>query len=1289
MRLASVTLVGFKSFAGRTEIRFDDPVVGIVGPNGCGKSNIVDAVKWVLGELSAKSLRGTAMMDMIFNGSATRKPSALASVTLTFENPTVEGGAGERSLPLDTDRVSVTRQLYRDGSSEYLINKQRARLRDIRELFMDTGIGTDAYSIIEQGKVDLLLQSNPQERREIFEEAAGISRFKARKKEATRKLDRTEQNLAVSRQRLQETEKRLRSVKIQATRARNHRDYADQLRRLQLQFILAEYHKLQGDFARFRDDLEQAEADRSAAQRGVADGESQLDDVEVQRQAVQGEQKQLEHSRLEQEGIVRQAEQRREFAKSNVEHTRKQVEQDRGRAEELRHRQETLEVEGAAQAELTTSLASAQEEMGQRLADSEEASREAQHALNERRSLLEDEKNGIVDLMRRTAELHNEIRSIGDFQENLNATRQKLDQRASKVGADLESLLTGRDEASDRFKQVEVLLDEQNRQADMLKEQIEDLGGQQRQRTDELADLRQQRSGLESRRSLLQEMQERQEGLADPVKAVLARRNVAGEGIDDAFHFVRGLVADFFEADVAHAGIVESALGDYQHALVVSSLEDLLEDQKMQPEMLSGRVCFLPMDVCREGLPSPLPPADLQPLLDLVRYEPEMAAVADRLLGRTIVVEDLAEAVRRRGDVSGGFRFVTREGHVLEADGRVILGPVGEGQGAQGFISRRSELAQLNEQIATLDHRIDEGQRVLTEMSDKAAHVESVASDLRQSIFEANAVRIECNSSLEGLASQIKILEHEQPLLAAETEQIHSQLRDAAQRQRVHQDEAEQLATDSDTRRGVIDGLEEEVSAKAAEVTGAQEQVTHLRVELGKIGEQLLAAQRQRRQMEIAEADVDRQRSSLDGQIERHVERIGTLEEADREAASEIEQAGQRMQELGVRCDMAGQRLQKIEEQLEAVRSSLEAFREQASETEQHAHGLQVDLREVEVKFDAVRQRGREQLDMDVDAAYRDAVATAEAASALHEAEDDTEPIAEEAQPPAGDVVPSDPIGGSAAGEIDALTPVDPFAIDWEMVETRIAELRTKLTRLGTVNLDAIEEQDELEERHAALQAQVEDIETARTQLQKLIRQINDDSRRRFAATFDQIRQNFASQDGLFRRLFGGGRADLVLQPDENGEIDVLESGIDIVAKPPGKEPRSISLLSGGEKSMTAVALLMSVFQTKPSPFCILDEVDAALDESNVKRFVDVVKSFLDCSHFIVVTHHKQTMQACDVLYGITMQQRGVSKRVAVKFDQVGPDGRIAKEAVEADSDESEPEAEVLGIALETTADAT
>lgn len=1268
MRLAKLTLSGFKSFADRTEIPFDDPVVGVVGPNGCGKSNIVDAIKWVLGELSAKSLRGSAMMDMIFNGSATRKPAGMASVTLTFDNPDLPDGG--RRLALESDTVSVTRQLYRDGSSEYLINNQRARLRDIRELFMDTGIGTDAYSIIEQGKVDVLLQANPQQRREIFEEAAGISKFKARKKEAIRKLQRTEQNLIVSRQRMQDAERRLRSVKIQATRARNYKTYASQLQKLQLQFLLAEYHKLGRELEALKQALDQAEADRHAAVRKLTACEQSLAETETERAAILNEEKQLEHERLSHDSIRQQAEQRAQFARSTQDEVRQQIDRDETRLAELSEHETRLEQERQHQLDLVEERKAAQQEAERRFEAARRQHRDLQHELNEQRSALEDEKTGIVDLMRRTTELNNQIQSIGVFERNLQTARQKLDQRASQVGQDLETLLTARDEASEKLVEVEMLIDAETRQVEALQDQFSELTEHQQDRTEVLATLKERRSGLDSRRSLLQEMQDTQEGLADPVKAVLARKAaeeplLAGGGQEagrgGTFHFVRGMLADMIETDVEHAQTVEAALADCQQALVIDRLEDLIDgsDDGEALRALAGRVSFLAIDQFdHDPAIHVITPMGSRCVLDLVRFPKAIGVVAQALLGRTFVVDTLSDAVRLRPDVPAGCRFVTAEGEILEADGRVVVGPAVEANGVPGVISRRSELSSLHRQIQELDVQISGEQQTLADLSDRASHVESVTSELKQSIYDANGLRVELTSRLEGINSQIATLEREQPVLVAEIEQIHRQLQDAEEQRRDHKDEAAKLEQDSTQRHLAIERREKEITEMAEQAEKAQESLTTVRVESGKIAEQLNGAERQVRQFEIARADMERQRTLLEQQTKQHRDRIGQFEETEHAAEQDIERAKTRLHELGVRLDLARHRLEKADSSLQETRESLERFGSEVEEADDRIHQLHIDQRELEVKIESVEQRGREQLELDVADAYREALAP----QPVIEVPDPPSPVGEHGD----DVDESEPVVEDGGLELSTSKPVDPFNIDWDAVETEIHELRTKLSRLGTVNLDAIEEQDELEQQHEQLAEQVRDIKAAEVQLQHLIRKINDDSRRRFQATFDQIRENFASQEGLFRRLFGGGRADLLLQADENGSVDVLESGIEIIAKPPGKEPQSISLLSGGEKSMTAVALLMSVFQTKPSPFCILDEVDAALDENNVERFVQVVKSFLDHSHFIIITHHKRTMQACDTLYGITMQQRGVSKRVAVRFDQVGPQGRIAKEAVES-----------------------
>ena len=1279
MRLSKLTLAGFKSFADKTEIRFDAPVVGIVGPNGCGKSNVVDAIKWVLGEQSAKSLRGGAMMDVIFNGSSTRKPSGMASVTLTFDNPA--GEDGQRTLAIDLDSVAVTRQLYRDGTSEYLINGKRARLRDIKELFMDTGVGTEAYSIIEQGKVDVLLQANASERREIFEEAAGISRFKARKKEAIRKLERTEQNLALCRQRVEDTERRLRSVKMQAARARSYQEHSSRLGELQLQYALAEFHKLSEQLEEVGELLEQAEADRQVTARELADQEQSLHDADIERNQIVGKQKQLDEQRLGQKSRKEQSEQRAAFAASTLSDVKQQIERDANRLEEMAQRVTHLDEEQQKQQAQVERLTEAKQSGEQRLAAAQEAYKQLQHDVNEKRSAVEDEKAGIADLLRQVTKLHNEINSIHAFEQRLESTREKLDERASTIAEQLEGLLTRRDESQAKLDEAQQLLEKENAALEHQTQLAGDFDERIRELSSRLGERKDKRTSLESRRSLLQEMQDNQEGLSDPVKAVLAHAGAANAQGDDAaeqgaFSFVRGLLAELIETDVPHAKVVEAALGDYQQSLVVNRLADVCAGEAAAEALssLGGRVSFIALDhppvgAIDAGVDDVHGAAVAsRSVMDMVRYPAWLGPVVWRLLGRTLVVRDLDAAMMLRAALPSGYRFVTEAGEVLDAGGRVFAGPTGQGA-AEGLISRRSELVSLRSALSELEALIVADEETLAQLSDKAAHAEKVSNELRKSIHEANTIRVEMNSRVESLTGQIESLEREQPVVAQETEQIHRQLAEANEKRSAHQAQAQALEADSQQRQQRLADYERDIAGYDEKLESARETMTAARVEASTVSEQLSASQRQLRQTEVAAADIARQRHVVEEQLSGYQTRIEELEQTRAKAKADAEQADRELQALITQCELAKRKSDEAEAQMQSLREQVKATRQTLEAADKKLHQHQVRQRELEVKADSVKQRCHEQLDIDVAARHRQVLIDMEAAA---DEQADATATAE------ADVVVDVP---EDAGEAESHITGDPFDIDWKTVEAEIEDLRGKISRLGTVNVDAIQEQEQLENQHDELADQVKDVEDAEKQLNELIEQINENSRKRFEDTFNSIRENFAGSDGLFRKLFGGGRAELKLTPNEDGHIDVLESGIEIMAKPPGKEPCAISQLSGGEKTMTAVALLMAIFKTRPSPYAVLDEVDAALDEANVERFSQVVNSFLDRSHFIVITHHKRTMQGCNRLYGITMQERGVSKRVSVRFDQVSADGKIAKEAIDAEDQKEaiEPEATEAG----------
>lgn len=1218
MRLAKITLNGFKSFADKTEIEFAAPVTAIVGPNGCGKSNVVDAIRWVLGEQSAKTLRGGAMLDVIFNGSSNRKPAGMASVALHFDNP--KRPDNSRFLPVDTDTVTVTRRLYRDGTSEYLVNSHKARLRDVRELFFDTGIGTNAYSMIEQGKVDAMLVSKPAERRAIFEEAAGITTFKQRKKEAARKLERAQQNLLRVRDKLEDVEKRLRSVKVQAGRARTFREISDQLRELRLNYALAEYHKLQSQLQQLIRESDDAELARRHAVDQLQAAEDQRNQAEAQRQQLLDRRRELESRRVQAQATRDQAAQRKSFTQHNLDELHQQINRDQARRDQLTARSDELAGQIDSQNQLTDQLNRDFEDSQSQIELTATAHRAAQHQLNDAQARLEDEKAGVVNLLRATAELQNQIKSLDLQQQNLVGQRDRLYSRADQLGGELSKLLSVRDQSEARLAEALALIEKETAKLQQQKSASDQLSAEQRKLTDRLAHHKEQRTSLHSRWRTLDELERSQTGVDEAVKAVLARKAANGSG--NEFRCVIGLLADLVETDVQHANLVEAALASYEQALVVERLADLAPSAL---DSLAGRVSFLAIDQMprlssdhRDLVAQASRKLGLhaQPLQDVIRYESRLGPLVWKLLGRTLIVDDLDAAQALRRALPAGFRFISRNGQLLEADGRVIVGPLHTAAGT-GLISRRTELADLAQRIGELDFEINADQTELAQLSDRASHIERTSQELRTAIYEASTIRVELTSRLEQTRSAIERIEQEQPVISAEVEQIHNQLNDARARRETHQAQAQQVESEASESRQRAGALEQTIAQLALAAEAAQEQFTEARIQAGKLSEQITAAQKQLRQLEIARADARRVHDELDAQLAHHRSRIGSFEQA-------IAECDQRITEADVQVHAAVEELSGFESLVAAASArvgelaqQLAAYRKEAETVEARTHDLAINRRELEVRCDTVVQRAAEELHLDVVSTY-------------------------------------------AQHEHDAQT-------DWDAVHAQIGELQARLERLGNVNLNAIDEQAELEAQQAELAGQLADIDKASEELDKLIKYLSEESCTRFEQAFNQIRENFAGSGGMFRKLFGGGRADLMLTPDENGQIDMLESGIEIIAKPPGKEPQSINLLSGGERTMVAVALLLSIFRSRPSPFCVLDEVDAALDEANVERFCNVIHSFLDQSHFIVITHHKRTMQAADLLYGITMQERGVSRRVSVQFDQVSHDGSISRQAIEAD----------------------
>ncbi len=1213
--LKALELAGFKSFADKTRLEFPPGITVVVGPNGSGKSNIVDAIKWVLGEQSIKSLRGKEMADVIFNGSPTRRGMNAAEITLTLDN-------SARLLPIDAPEVHITRRVYRSGEGEYLINRNPSRLRDIRDLLAGTGLGTQAYSVIEQGKVDVLLQSSAKDRRMIFEEAAGISRFKLKKLEALRRLERVDQNLLRLSDIVDEVESRLRGVRAQAGKARRYKEHTDRLQELRTQVGLADWRRLSERLAGVESEIRDLAADRDAAAASADATEAQVLVLEVQateiNEAVRRGEAEIAANReriAAQESSIEHERDRGKDLDVEIERHRRQVVSLSARVDDLQHQwRETSEAVETAE-DLHRKIA-------QRLVEGERALTELMSRLDQTRCEHEQHRAAQLEQMRAVGLLSNEIGSLETQVAQAAAARDRsrsriadLDRQIAAIAGDIDGLAQERDELSRDVQKHGERRQEAERQ--LAQEQRELAIG-----NDELAGLRQRRGGVAERAAVLEELQRRQEGVTAGVKEVLARAAGPDAGPLKAVH---GLVADLLSVSVEMAPLVEVALGAAAQHVVARHEDELLEFLGENSSRLAGRVGFVwhedalvvppghhvPMvggnppkggtstdgEVDLTGQPGVVGRADR-----FVQAQPRYATLVARLLGRTWIVEKLEHALKLSAGSGQAINFVTLAGELRQADGTIVVGPR---QGASGLISRRSQLRELNEQLTDLDARIT--------TADARVHAtEARVAERNEEVGQHAAARAQAAEALG---------EHRIKLTAAE--------------ERRSQFQQQRAALDGEFRAASV-----QHDAATARVADAREKHQCNEAGLSEMEVRLADFQQQLARFEGERQSRNRDTTDTKVELAKSEERLRNLRLRLKQFDENREERGRAIDEGRLELELCIQRAEasrwnilRAESELAGLYLRKEAFAAETVRSINERETLKQSRNQLNAEVQRARARGRkieEQLHARDLAANEVRLEREGLATRLREdygielAQLEHQPTSEEQR-------------------------------QREEVQQEIEELRHKINALGHVNLDALEELEALESRFKTLSDQHQDLTAAKASLEKIIDRINTDSRRLFAETLETVRGHFQK---LFRDLFGGGQGDIVL---EEG-VDILESGIEIVARPPGKEPRSISLLSGGEKTLTCAALLLAMFRSRPSPFCVLDEIDAALDEANIDRFTSVLKEFLAWTQFIIVTHSKKTMICANTIYGVTMQESGVSKQVSVRFEDVSDDGDINPE---------------------------
>ena len=1185
MYLKALEIQGFKSFPDKTVLNFGADITAIVGPNGSGKSNISDAILWVMGEQNSRQLRGAKMEDVIFGGTEKRNQMGFAQVTLIIDNT-------GHIFPRDESEVAVTRRYYRSGESEYYINRQSVRLKDVNELFMDTGMGREGYSIIGQGKIDEILSVKSGERREVFEEAAGISKFRHRKEESERKLQRTEENLVRINDKIAELELQVEPLRQQAETAKKYLVLRDELRVLEISVWLENLQALRAGALKLEADLRTAQENRQRAQADLdavyAAGEESLEkirDNDVRAEALRGQVSQLDAAAQEETSAMAVLENSLSHDKQTLERLDRELADTQQRAGNLRAQADALtdridQIDAEAQ-----DLARQLEELMRQLAESAGSAQQEAEALRAKETLA------VADAARGRTELA-----------ALDATRTQAQARQAAIAADSaaarEKLDQCRREAEENNASLAAAREEEQAAANVIQGHSLKMEGRRR-RAQEAAQqaeqLRRQLAAMEDRIRLLTEMEKDYEGFSRAVKGVM---QAADRGTLSGIH---GPVASLMTTDPQYTVALEIALGAALQNIVVDRDTDAKEAIAFLKRRDAGRATFLPMSAIRGDMLR-------EPRLDqeygfvgiasqLVTYDARYDGIFQNLLGRTVVVEDLDCGVNMARRYQNRFRIVTLDGQVINRGGSMTGGSVSR---SAGVLSRASELSGLREQLTGLKASLDQ-----------AAHrAEETGRDLQKAQYELDVAREQQqNAAQQVLALETRgqhydslreTLEATLEALDAENLRLTRQTADGDARSR-------ELQTKIDGQEDLARQLRQQAQNCLAGQSDLQSKTGGISDRITRCKEQQAALAAERQGAESRLADLRQLMTDLDGDCR-------SREDLARQLHESQVRAREQMAEHQTRCD-------SLHRQAEDLRGQLQTLQQEKLDLEQQRTALN---RQTQTCNDAVIAAQQELSRLE----QKRSAAAMEEKTILDKLWERYELSHSEAQ--------------AQRVELESVP----------KATRRIGELNRSIKALGTPNIGAIEEYERVNGRYTYLSDQRADVEQAKGELTGVIDQLTQQMTEIFAQQFRLLNDSFQE---TFLELFGGGKARLELEDEK----DILNCGIEIKVQPPGKQLKTITLLSGGEKAFVAIALYFAILKVHPTPFCVMDEIEAALDEANVVRYARYMRRIAGKTQFIVITHRRGTMEEADVLYGVTMQERGVSRILTINLNDMAKELNI------------------------------
>lgn len=1182
MYLKRIEIAGFKSFADKTVIDFENSVTAVVGPNGSGKSNITEAIRWVLGEQSVKSLRGGKMPDIIFAGSDSRKPLNVAEVTVLLDNT-------DHYLPLDYQEISVTRRYRRTGESDFFINKQPCRLKDIQELFLDSGLGKESFSIISQGKVEAIFSSKPEDRRGIFEEAAGVLKYKQRKKKAEQKLFETEDNLSRVQDIIYELQEQLTPLAEQSEIAKKFLQLKEELTQTDIALMITEinvakkeWEKKQTQLTQFNQELTKL-ATHIQSQEAVL-SEKRKQNAKKDRQIEKGQQSLLALSER-----LKQAEGQKDVLIERTKHTQKSTQEYQASLAEAQKKVAHFEELQEKLTKETTEKETEIQEAQQQLMKTQQELEKYQKSTKE---LLSELRDQYVDLMQEQANVGNELKYLErQYLQETSKSKQTL-AKQSEVEASVLALSSQKQELSEKQANLQQALVKNQHELEEVQTKGKTVQTKLTNEQPKMYQLMNQVQQLKARQKSLQEIQENYFGFYQGVRLVLQhKQQLSG---------IVGAVAELIDVPSSFTLAIETALGGAAQHVIVENEHDARQAITYLKKQRGGRATFLPLTTIK---PRQLPAhvlsqtATVDGFLGIaseqVTFPAEIQTVVHNLLGTILLAKDLTSANAIAQTIRYQYRVVSLEGDVMNAGGSMTGGA--NKRGNQGSLfSQNQELKQLTAEYEQADQQLQNQEKIVQELQTKVADLSQKQEKLRTQNEQLRFEEQEITNQLQNITNDLARFEKEKQLSNFETRELQQfietyqkQQAELTARQKEIEQQRQQIDEEIKSLNQESDQMEEKRSQVQARKAQEQADLAVLKEQFNHLQIQLRGARVQKNEALERQTSLEQQLATLTADFSDH-------EITEESLASQITELAQQREELQAE-------LVAVKEQRERTQKEIDQLETVLAEKNQQQKQQLTEQSKLEV------QKDRAEMLLDHQLSYLQT----EYQISFEKAVTDYQPTS--------DIVSS---------------------------RTKVAVLKEQIADLGPVNIRSIEQFEQVNERHTFLATQRDDLLSAKNQLFETMEEMDAEVRARFKEVFEAIRQEFKV---VFPNMFGGGRAELVLTDPS----DLLKTGIEIEVQPPGKKLQSLSLLSGGERALTAIALLFSIIRVCPVPFCILDEVEAALDEANVKRFGRYLSDFQDDTQFIVVTHRKGTMVAADVLYGVTMQESGVSKIVSVRMEDI------------------------------------